>query len=144
VHPETVSRPIPVPTALTAGFWQAASRHQLAIQRCATCGWRFHPPVPICTHCHGEELRYEKVSGHGTVYSCTLVTADLDPRFEAAVPLLVAAIELDEQDGLVVVANIVNAAPPSVRIGDRCDVVFETLPGGLVLPQFRLSGRSDA
>lgn len=134
-----ISRPRPVPTRLTAGFWEATARGELAIQRCGCCGLWFHPPVPVCSRCHGAELGFEPVSGSGTIYSCTVMTAGLDPRFEDAAPLLIVAVELDEQEGLVVVSNLTNASQAQARIGDRCEAVFEELPDGGVLPQFRLS-----
>lgn len=134
-----ISRPRPLPTALTAGFWDAAARCELAIQRCGSCGLWSHPPVPVCPRCYGTALGFEPVSGSGTVYSYTVMMAGLDARFEEAAPLLVVAVELDEQDGLVVVSNLTNADHRQVQIGDRCEAVFEPLPDGAVLPQFRLS-----
>jgi uncharacterized OB-fold protein len=77
------------------------------------------------------------------VYSYTVLSPGLDARFEEATPLLVVAVELDEQEGLVVVANLTNAGHRDVRIGDRCEAVFETMPDGGVLPQFRLSKRAE-
>lgn len=139
-----IRRPRPVPTGLTSGFWEAAARHELAIQRCGTCARWFHPPVPVCSQCHCDTLSFERVSGQGTVYSYTVLADGLDPRFETAAAFLVAAVELDEQPGLVVVSNLIGADPERVQVGDRCAVVFEDLPGSGTLPQFQLSSGTRA
>lgn len=134
-----IRRPRPVPTALTSGFWEAAARHELAIQRCRTCGRRFHPPVPVCSRCHSEELGFDPVSGLGTIYAYTVMTEALVPGFEAGLPVVVVAVELDEQEGLVVVSNLAGGDGSDAAIGARVEVAFEQLPdGGGVLPQFRV------
>jgi uncharacterized OB-fold protein len=69
----------------------------------------------------------------------TILTADLDPRFAEIAPLVVVAVELDEQPGLMVVGNVLGADPGSVRIGARCAVEFEWLDDTICLPQFRLT-----
>lgn len=140
-----IRRPRPVPTALTNGFWEAAARRELSIQRCRRCARRFHPPVPVCSRCHSEELGFEPVSGLGTISAYTVMTEALVPGFEPGVPLVVIAVELDEQDGLVVVSNLVGSAGTDVPIGARVEVTFEELPDeGGVLPQFRLRDGADA
>ncbi|WP_063824959.1 Zn-ribbon domain-containing OB-fold protein [Nocardia pseudovaccinii] len=133
-----IRRPQPVPTELTRGFWDAAARRVLSIQRCRNCGQRFHPPVPVCSRCHCEKLRFDPVSGLGTIYAYTVMTEALVPGFAAGIPLVVAAVELDEQEGLVVVSNLVDFGGTEVPIGARVEVAFEELPdGGGTLPQFR-------
>ncbi|WP_154677270.1 Zn-ribbon domain-containing OB-fold protein [Parafrankia discariae] len=144
-HAGVVRRPRPVPTRLTNGFWAAAARRELGIQRCRACGRRFHPPVPVCSRCHSEDLGFEPVSGRGTIHSLTVMTEALVPGFEPALPLIVVAVELDEQEGLVVVSNLVGDHGPGARIGARVEVAFERLPddGGL-LPQFRVGEGATA
>ncbi|MFF3372242.1 Zn-ribbon domain-containing OB-fold protein [Streptomyces sp. NPDC002680] len=140
-----VDRPRPVPTDLTRGFWEAASRRVLGIQRCRDCGRWFHPPVPVCSRCHSQELGFEPVDGLGTVYSYTAMTEALVPGFESDVPLVVAAVELREQEGLVVVANLLGFDEGEPSIGAHVEVTFEELPGGpYLLPQFRLRGHGAA
>jgi uncharacterized OB-fold protein len=132
-------RPRPVPTDLTRGFWEAASRRVLGIQRCRECGLWFHPPVPVCSRCHSQDLGFEPVSGLGTVYSSTVMTEALVPGFEADVPLVVAAVELYEQEGLVVVSNLIGFDGVEAPVGAHVEVTFEELPDdAYVLPQFRL------
>lgn len=132
-------RPRPVPTELTSGFWEAAERRELGIQRCRDCGLRFHPPVPVCSRCYSEKLGFDPVSGLGTIYAYTVMTEALVPGFETGVPLVVVAVELDEQEGLVVVSNLVGFDGVDVPIGARVELTFEEpADGGAVLPQFRM------
>ena len=131
-------RPIPVPNEMTKGFWEAASRHELAIQRCGDCRRWFHPPVPLCTNCHSEQLDFEGVEGGGTVYTYTRMTEPLVPGFDP--PLVVIGVELDEQPALVVVSNLLDRDPADVRIGERVELTFEETVDGFVLPQFRPAG----
>ncbi len=135
-------RPIPVPTPLTQPFWDAAKDGRLAIQRCRGCRRYFHPPVTVCTRCYGTDLGFEPVSGHGHIYSRTIMH---DPRmrgFEEAVPFAIIIVELVEQRGLFLVSNLPGASIEDVEIGAEVQVMFEPMAAGFVLPQFRRSGRS--
>ena len=133
-------RPIPVPTPLTQPFWDAARDGTLAIQRCRGCRHYFHPPVAVCTQCYATDLAFEAVSGHGRIYSRTIMH---DPRmrgFEEAVPFAIVIVELVEQKGLFVVSNLPGASLGELTIGTEVDVVFEPMAEGFVLPQFQRSG----
>jgi uncharacterized OB-fold protein len=50
---------------------------------------------------------------------------------------VVVAVELDEQTGLLLVGNLVNADGDVVKIGLRVEAVFEEIGEGFVLPQFQ-------
>lgn len=141
-HPSApVRRPRPVPTELTREFWDAAAAHNFRVQRCTACRRWFHPPVPVCSRCHSDQLHYETVSGRGTINSYTVMVEPLVPGFEAAVPLAVVVVELEEQEHLVVVSNLVGFHGVDVEVGAAVEVTFEDLPnGGGTLPQFRLAG----
>jgi hypothetical protein len=131
----TVSRPAPLPDDRSAGYWPRGIG-RLAIQRCGNCHRWHHPPVVCCTACRSRALAFEDVSGLGTVYQRVVVHQTKLHAFEAATPYVAATIELDEQPGLFVVANISGVAPALVRIGDRVRVVFEPIADGVLLPQF--------
>ena len=65
----TATRPLPRPTPISAGFWEAAARRELVLQRCHGCrGWR-HYPQPMCPTCHSREWGWERASGRGEIYS---------------------------------------------------------------------------
>jgi uncharacterized protein len=141
VDPAAPPRPVPLPYELSAGYWTRASG-QLAIQRCGNCRRWHHPPVVCCTACRSRALAFEDVSGRGAVYQRVIVHQTKLPAFEAATPYVAATIELDEQPGLFVVANVVGVAPDRVRIGDRVRVIFERIAEGITLPQFTPDDRA--
>src|SRR6516165_1967476 len=96
------TRPVPVPDALSADFWEAAARHVLSIARCTACQQFTHPPDTVCTNCGSIEpgFRFEVVSGRGTVRSWTIVRQSMLPGFEREVPYMLVDVELEEQTGL--------------------------------------------
>jgi uncharacterized OB-fold protein len=77
----------------------------------------------------------EHVAGTGTVFELVKVHQTKDAVFDELTPYFVAAVELDEQPRLIVVANIVDAVEDP-RIGDHVHVVFRESVEGRVLPQF--------
>src|SRR5947208_13694504 len=91
------SRPLPVPDEVTGPFWDAARQRRLAIQRCQRCATYFHPPLPACDVCESDDLRFETVSGRGTIYSFTWLHAAALDAFKAASPYAVVRVELAEQ-----------------------------------------------
>ena len=72
-------RPLPVPNDLTRPFYEATSEGRLDIQRCQRCRTYFYPPLPFCDICDGRDLRFETVSGRGTIYTFTRVHANRMP-----------------------------------------------------------------
>ncbi len=104
--------PISVP------FWEAATRHQLLIQRCRDCGSHQFYPRLFCLACLGENVEWVPASGTGTIYALTTVrikvASDLIPPYE------VALVTLDE--GPRFLARLEGMQH---RIGDRVHVVWQ-------------------
>ena len=130
------AKPLIRPTPLNAFFWEAAQREVLMIQRCDSCRRYVHPPSPACPGCGGAALTPEPVSGRGEVESFTIMRRAFHPGFADELPYVVARVELVEQAGLVVVANVQGVAVEAVRIGQPVEVAFEHRADGS-LPQFR-------
>ena len=65
------------------------------------------------------------MAGTGAVYSFTVVRQAFDARSWPTLPYLLALVELDEQPGLLMLANLVDADIEAVEIGDRVEVTFE-------------------
>lgn len=133
----TATRPIPFPDDVTEGFWDSVRARTLSIQRCAACSRFNHAPSLTCPTCGGAELAYEPISGRGVVYSYTVLDEAPGPGFAGLVPLVVVVVELVEQPGLLMVANLLGAGPDEVRIGAVVEVEFEEISQDCVLPQFR-------
>lgn len=129
-----MKKPLPLADRDTAPYWQAAREHRFIGRRCTACGRYAFPPAPHCAACHSDAMEWRDLSGRGTVYSFCVMHAALVAGFEP--PYVVAEIELEEQPGLRVTANILNASIETVRIGLPVRVTYEGREDGTVLPQF--------
>ena len=131
--------PAPVADELSAPFWEGVKAGKLLLQRCADCHQLQFPPTASCTQCSGAEFSLEAVSGHGTVFSFTeTVSGARHPYFQAASPYLVGEVELDEQEGLILVSNFPGSAYADLRVGAPVEVEFQKMTDEAVIPQFRL------
>jgi uncharacterized OB-fold protein len=129
-------RALPAVNDLTRPFWDTANEGRLAIQRCHACGYYNHPPKPLCDRCLSSDLRFEDVSGDGTVWSFTVMHQKSIAGFEGSVPYVTALVELDEQKNLLLVTNLPGVEASDVKIGMRVRVSFQRLSEEIALPQF--------
>ncbi|HXA28416.1 MAG TPA: OB-fold domain-containing protein [Candidatus Angelobacter sp.] len=144
-RPLRVQRPEPQVTPLTAPFWEATRAGLLALQRCTACGRFHHPPVPLCPECHSSSFEATPVSGRGTVYEYTVMRQARVMGFEDLVPYACLVVEIDEQPGVFVVGNLVDAPAADARVGMRVAVRFEPYGDeGLQLPQFAPAGAEES
>ena len=118
------TRPIPVPTSITGPFWEAAKERRLVIQYDPDSdAYQFYPrAVSMATG--KRNLEWREVSGKGSVFSYT-VTHVPTPGFEDKAPYAIVSVDLDE--GVRMLANMVNIAPDDVKIGMRVRVCWEDL-----------------
>lgn len=115
-------RPIPRRTGISAPFFDAAKKGELILQRCPRDGFFFYPRTR-CPHCLNDDWSWEAVSGRGTIYSFSIDRVGHDPAQRARLPLVVAAVELEE--GPRMTTNIVGCAVEDVRVGLEVKAVFE-------------------
>ncbi len=131
-------KPLPAINEESRPFWEGCKRHELVLQRCQDCGAFVYYPRALCTACHSDRLRWEPVSGQGTIYSFTVCHRPAGPAFQGDVPYVVALIDLRE--GPRMISNIVGIAPALVRIGQSVRVAFEDVTEELTLPKFIVTG----
>jgi uncharacterized protein len=131
-------KPLPVADDLTSPFWDAAKEHRLVVQRCGSCGYYNHPPRPYCDACTAQEMRFEPVSGRGTVFSFTVMHQRDVAGFEEEAPFINVVVELAEQPRLLMVSNLALSERAKVKIGEPVEVYFEDRGEGIVIPQFRI------
>jgi uncharacterized OB-fold protein len=124
----------PTPTEVSRPFWDACKEHRLIMQQCAACANYMFYPAYMCPHCGCSELRWEQVSGRGSIHSITTVHHPADPVFAQSTPYVVALIQLDE--GPVMMSNIVGEDRLDSSIGDRVEVTFEET-NGITLPRYQ-------
>ena len=128
-------RPLPRLDEESRGFWEAARRHELVVQRCRSCGaFRYHPRA-VCPACLSDDTEWVRASGRGEIYTFTVTRQNQAPAFAARVPYVLAYVLLDE--GVQVLTNIVDCDPEAVRIGMSVEVTFEDLNDEISLPVFR-------
>jgi hypothetical protein len=78
-------RPLPVPDAATAPYWDAAREHRLVMPKCADCGAFHFYPRTLCPSCSSSRIEWTACSGRAEVYSYTIVHRAPGPAFVAEV-----------------------------------------------------------
>ncbi len=130
-------RPIPQKDAVSGPYWEAASRGELLIQRCARCGNRQFYPRALCTRC-GADPEWERASGRGKVHTFTVIRQNHARPFVDELPYVVAMVELDE--GVLVMGNITDCSPEDVHIGMPLEVHMVEAEPGVGVPFWRPAG----
>jgi len=136
-----IAKPLPLPDARSEGFWSAAARHVLALQRCDSCGRIAHPPVVLCPACFSADARFTfvPVSGHGRLKTWTIMRDAFLPGFRPDIPWVVAEAELDDAGGVRLVARLADGADAALVIDAPVETVFEDVAPGVALPLLRLA-----
>ena len=128
----------------TAPFWEGCARGELLVQACASCGLRRMPPRPMCPRCRSLDIDVVELSGHGTVYSFSIIHYPPTPFFDY--PVLAVLVDLDE--GIRIVSNLVDVDPETIDgtslVGARVTVDWVRADGDAELPVFRLVGDDSA
>ncbi len=131
-------RPVPKAGAYvaTAPFWDGARRGELVLQYCRDTNRFQHYPRPVSLATGSRNVEWRAVSGNGTIYACTTLRIP-GPGIDGRLPLVIATVELDE--GVRLLANILDAAPEQVRIGLRVALAWDRLDDATPYPAFRLA-----
>jgi uncharacterized OB-fold protein len=116
------SRIIPQRTEHNRLYWTGGADGQLVVPYCETCALWTLPPPSDCPDCGGALLG-RAVSGHAKVLTWTVNHHAFSPA--VPLPYVIAIVELVEQPGLRVAANIVGCQPDSVSTGMPVQVRFE-------------------
>jgi uncharacterized OB-fold protein len=135
------ARPVPVPDAASAPYWEAAAAHILTVARCARCRAFTIPLDVVCPHCHSTDpaFVFEPVSGGGTLRSWTTVRQSFLPGFDDDVPFVLVDVELDEQTDLRMIGRLLDGPEVPLHLGARVTVAFEDLAPGVAVPAFVLA-----
>ena len=127
-----LSKVMPPDTELSRPFWEGCRNQKLLMQQCKDCDrFQFYPRT-VCSHCGGEKLTWQPVSGQGSVASFTIVRRGISKAYEA--PYVVALVDLAE--GPRMMTSVVGCDPESVAVGDTVEVQFEPWGSDYVLPVF--------
>lgn len=129
------TKPLPVPTSASQPYWDAARRHELALQHCDACGKVWFPPAELCPECLSNAFTWKPVSGRGTLFSYVVYHRPYHPGFKNELPYNVSIVELDEGPRLV--TNVVGVDNDKLRVGMRLEVWFNDVTDEVTLPKFR-------
>ena len=122
--------PLPHPDRDSRPWWDLLARHELRLQRCATCGaWRW-PPRAICNRCASFEFTWAPLSGRGTVASWIVNHHAFSAEFPS--PYAVVLVQLAEQDDCKLIGSFAGAIE-SLRPGLEVRAAFEDVAAGATL-----------
>lgn len=122
----------------TEPFWAAASRRELVVAACNSCGHVRMPPGPYCPVCLEQGIEWKPVSGRGVIFSFTVVRRPIIPEMKDYVPYVPAVVTLDGGQGSRLVGAVVESAIERICIDAPVEVVWCPGGGGQLVPQFRL------
>lgn len=130
-------KPLPYITTLSSGFWEGLKAGELRIQRCERCGHKQFPPKAACEECASIGLGWVKSTGHGRVYTFTVIKQVVmnSPAFESEIPYALAMIDLDEE--VRIVAQVLGCPPDQVSVGMEVQAYFEDAGEGVSVPKFK-------
>lgn len=90
------SKPVPVPSALSAPYWEGLRAGELRLQTCADCGQLRHYPRLLCSHCYSRNCRWQVASGQARVHSYTVAHYAYHPAFADELPYTLVTVDLAE------------------------------------------------
>ncbi len=135
--PEGMPAPAPSRDGVDRGFYEAARRHELAVQRCQQCGTFQFPAEWICHKCHAFDPQWHRVEPRGKIYSFERIWHPAHPALKSACPYLVVVVELENAGGVRMVGNLLGDPMQNVRFDALVEAVFEDHPAGHTLIQWR-------
>ncbi len=134
--PQNGPLPPAIAGSLTAPFWDGCAEGVLRYQLCEHCGEALFPPAEHCRHCLSESLIWQAGTGHGEIYSYTIVYRPVTAAFRA--PYAPAIVDLAE--GYQMLTNIVGLRPDQLDVGIPVRVKFHQVSDDLWLPYFTGAG----
>ena len=129
----------PRPDPTSEGYWAAAGRGELVVQRCSDCGLDRHPPTEVCYACGSLEWSWERHSGLASVYSYTWVERPIHPGLASLGTYNTTVVELEDTSGLVRILTRITDLEnrEELVIGLPVEVHFDPVGDGIALPVFR-------
>ena len=130
-------RPVPRPNTFvnTQPFWDGAKDGKFMLQYCTDTDQFQYPPRPVSIFTGSRNLDWREASGKGVIYSCTVIRVP-GPGIKDRIPLMAATVELEE--GVRVIANILDAQPEDMKIGQKVELAWDTLDDDVQYPAFKI------
>lgn len=115
-------------------FWEACREGKLLLHRCNACG-RSYWPASRCVEHGAQTMEWVPASGHGTLYTYTVMHHAYTASMKGKTPYVVGVIKLDE--GPFFHSNVVDCPLESIAIGMRLVMTMTQHESGLTMPVFR-------
>ena len=96
----------PVPDEIDAPFWEACNGNKMVIQFCNNCDKYRFPPAAECWVCASGPLEWRPVVAAGVLYSYAVIHDTPISTLKPDLPYVVGVIELDDADGVNLVAHL--------------------------------------
>lgn len=134
----TYEKPIPLKTLDNAPYWDAADRHELALQHCQDCQKYFQPAGPSCPKCGGTKISWKLIGADikGTVESYIVSYRPFLPGFHNDCPLVIAVVRLVDIPEVTIIANIIDSHPEKIEIGLPVKMTWVDITEDRALPQW--------
>jgi uncharacterized protein len=136
------AKPVPVPDAHSAPFFDGAREGLLMLRRCRACDTYMSPiagigaPVrPRCVACFSGDVGWAASGGRASLYSFVIMHQLYDEAFAAEIPYNIAVVETEE--GVRLTSQVVDCDNGALAIGMALAVVFERLSDAVAIPKFR-------
>ena len=127
------AKPVPRPDLDSSAYFEAARHGSLLIQRCQTCARFVFPPRTACPTClSSHTLEWREATGRGYVSSYCVVYRPHHPSFYDEVPIVFAAVAMNE--GPIMLSEIRRVLPNRVSIGLPVRAEFLQLDGSIFIP----------
>ena len=120
---EKPTKPVPTPDEMSQPFFEGAADDKLVIQKCNSCPVFLWPLKELCTECLSEDLKWEAVSGSGTVHSFVIMHRLFHPGFQDDVPYNLTVVELAE--GPRVTTILRNVENEDIHVGLKVQAGWE-------------------
>jgi len=124
-----VAQQSPVPDELDRPFWEACNDDRLVLQHCAACAKYRFPPEPRCWACGSDRLPWREVGATGTLYTYAVVHDTPIASLKEDLPYVVGVVEIDDADGVNLVARVRDVPLDAVPVDGRIAITFEPTPG---------------
>jgi uncharacterized OB-fold protein len=93
-------------------YWDALSRHEIALQHCSSCGSYRCPPLPACLVCGSTDVEWARSSGRGVIYSFVVARHPVGAIAAEELPVVFATVEIE--GGCRLVTRYVTGPAPRI------------------------------
>jgi len=124
---------LPELTDVNRGFWEAAARGELALQRCDDCGELRYPVAAVCPRCLSARSTWSPLSGRASLFSWIVFHNAYHAAWRDRLPYSVGLVELEEGPRLF--GTLVATEGTPLALGMPLQVVFEA-SGDVSIPCF--------